>query len=428
MLKRSLLILIGGFPFFLLHAQHIQKIINEKEVSRIESVLAADDMHGRAIFTEGIDKAAAFISKEFQQAGLQKLPGLNSYLQQFVLLTPTQENASLTLDGQSLNTKNLIVVTTKTNLKVTERSNFKQVSIHSMDALFQTASAAIKQGGQTIFWIDSALSKNFNYLNYFKRSLDDNAGDVIFVLTSTLPKTFSIEATHSFKEKKLANVVGEIKGKTKPNEYVIFSAHYDHLGIGKPVNGDSIYNGANDDASGTTAVILLSKYFKKLKNNNRTIIFVAFTGEESGGFGSKYFSSHIPPEQVMAMFNIEMIGTESKWGTNSAYITGYEKTNMGDILQKNLTGTAFTFHPDPYTSENLFYRSDNATLARLGVPAHTISTSKMDNEPNYHKVSDEIGTLDMKNMAAIIQAIAISATSIIQGDDTPTRVNTDDLK
>jgi hypothetical protein len=128
------------------------------------------------------------------------------------------------------------------------------------------------------------------------------------------------------------------------------------------------------------------------------------------------------------MFNIEMIGTESKWGKNSAYITGYEKTDMGTILEKNLEGSQFKFYPDPYTKEQLFYRSDNATLARLGVPAHTISTSKMDSEPNYHRVSDEIQTLDMDNMAMVIKAIALSSASIISGKDSPSRVNTSDLR
>jgi Zn-dependent M28 family amino/carboxypeptidase len=130
----------------------------------------------------------------------------------------------------------------------------------------------------------------------------------------------------------------------------------------------------------------------------------------------------------MAMFNIEMIGTESKWGRNSAYITGYERTDMGSILQKNLQGTGFTFYPDPYPSQNLFFRSDNATLAELGVPAHTISTSKMDSEPNYHKQSDQVETLDMENMAEIIKSIALSAQTIINGKDSPTRVKVDDLK
>ncbi|MGZ3939745.1 MAG: M28 family metallopeptidase, partial [Flavisolibacter sp.] len=159
----------------------------------------------------------------------------------------------------------------------------------------------------------------------------------------------------------------------------------------------------------------------------RTLVFAAFTAEEIGEFGSQYFSKQFDPSQVVAMFNIEMIGTESKWGKNSAYITGYEKTNMGEILQNDLKGTGFTFYPDPYTDQNLFYRSDNASLAKLGVPAHTISTSKMDNEPNYHKVTDELSTLDIDNMAEIIKAIAMSSKTIISGADTPTRVKPESL-
>jgi Zn-dependent M28 family amino/carboxypeptidase len=91
-------------------------------------------------------------------------------------------------------------------------------------------------------------------------------------------------------------------------------------------------------------------------------------------------------------------------------------------LQEDLKGTAFTFYPDPYPAQNLFFRSDNATLARLGVPAHTISTSKMDSEKFYHTVDDEIGTLDTANMTEIIKAIALSSKAIIDGTKTPGRV------
>ncbi|MGL2964994.1 M20/M25/M40 family metallo-hydrolase [Flavobacterium sp. XGLA_31] len=223
------------------------------------------------------------------------------------------------------------------------------------------------------------------------------------------------------KGKSANNVIGMLPGKSKPNEYVVFSAHYDHLGI-VDYGDDKVYNGANDDASGTTAVIALARYFKELNNNERTIVFVAFTGEEVGGYGSKYFTKNINPDAVVAMFNIEMIGTESKWERNSAYITGFEKSDFGTILQKNLKGTNFNFYEDPYPSEHLFYRSDNATLAALGVPAHTISTSKMDSEPNYHQLSDEFTTLDLDNMTEIIKAIALSSESIISGKDTPSRV------
>ena len=223
------------------------------------------------------------------------------------------------------------------------------------------------------------------------------------------------------KDKKANNVIGIIPGKSKPNEYVIFSGHYDHLGM-KESGDDKVFNGANDDASGITAVITLAEFFKKKNDNARTLIFVAFTGEETGGYGSAFFSNSINADEVVAMFNIEMIGTDSKWGKNSAYITGFERSDFGTILQKNLVGSGFNFYQDPYPQEQLFYRSDNARLAALGVPAHTISTSKMDVEPNYHKLSDEINTLDMDNMTEIIKSIAISSQTIISGKDTPSRV------
>jgi hypothetical protein len=92
-------------------------------------------------------------------------------------------------------------------------------------------------------------------------------------------------------------------------------------------------------------------------------------------------------------------------------------------LQKNLTNSKFKFYADPYPDQNLFYRSDNARLAMKGVPAHTISTSKMDNEPHYHLLSDEVSTLDLDNMTEIIYAIALSSESIVNGVDTPSRIN-----
>lgn len=221
----------------------------------------------------------------------------------------------------------------------------------------------------------------------------------------------------------MANIVGVLPGRSKPDETVIFSAHYDHIGIQKPVAGDSIANGADDDASGTTAVISLAKYFSKIKTNERSLIFVAFTAEEIGGFGSKYFSQQLDPEKIIAMFNIEMIGKPSKWGQNAAFITGFERSTFGEILQENLKGTEFQIHPDPYPEQNLFYRSDNATLARLGVPAHSISTDQIPTDPYYHTVDDEVSTLDMANITAAIRGIALSSKTIVEGEDTPSRVD-----
>ncbi len=220
----------------------------------------------------------------------------------------------------------------------------------------------------------------------------------------------------------LFNVVGVIPGKTKPDEYVLFSAHYDHIGIITPMQGDSIANGADDDASGVTAVIALANYFKKIDNNARTLIFVTFTAEEIGGFGAQFFSKQLNPDKVVAMFNIEMIGKQAKFGANSAFITGFERSDFGELLQKSLAGTKFKFYPDPYPEQRLFYRSDNATLARLGVPAHTISTVQIDTDKFYHQVTDEVSTLDMNNITSTIKAIALSSRSIVAGEATPTRV------
>jgi hypothetical protein len=411
-------------------AQDANSIINKSETERIEKYLSSDELEGRKTFSKGIDKAAEFISNEFKQAGLNKFKNSNSYLQSFSKLSAKFVGASGSFDGLALDPKNVIVVTAQPTVTINETSGYELVKINKEDNFGQVARKFLTAGANFIVLVDESFSNNFSRLVQFKSNITSDQKTVIFILTNTTPTKFNIEATHKIENLALANVVGVIPGKSLANEYVIFSGHYDHLGINgaKAVSGDSIYNGANDDAAGTTAMIMLSKYFKKLNNNERTLIFVAFTAEEVGGFGAQYFSKQFDPLTVKAMFNLEMIGTESKWGKNSAYITGYEKTNMGDILQKNLEGSAFKFYPDPYTDQNLFYRSDNATLARLGVPAHTISTSKMDSEPNYHKVSDEFQTLDMDNMNEIIKAIALSSRTIISGKDTPSRVDTKQLK
>jgi hypothetical protein len=411
-------------------SQFIEKVVTKAETERIERVLSSDAMEGRRTFSPGIDKAAAFIAKEFEAAGLKSMKADNNYLQSFSIIRPKFISLNASINGSAIDNKQVIVVTIEPELIINEKAGYTLTKITAAENLNQAAGKLISANQKSIVLVDEAHAQNFSRLMRFKNNLTSTQNTVVFILTSLQPNSYTIQASHQIEKMPLANVVAMIPGKTLPNEYVIFSGHYDHLGINtrNMVNGDSIYNGANDDAAGTTAMIMLSKYYKALNNNARTILFAAFTAEEVGGYGAQYFSKQLDPAKVVAMFNIEMIGTESKWGKNSAYITGFEKTNMGAILQKNLEGSSFKFYPDPYTEQNLFYRSDNATLARLGVAAHTISTSKMDSEPNYHKASDQIETLDLDNMNEIIKAIALSAQSIIAGKDTPSRVDTTQLK
>ena len=220
----------------------------------------------------------------------------------------------------------------------------------------------------------------------------------------------------------LSNIIGVLEGTSKKEEWVVISAHYDHLGILKPVEGDSIANGADDDASGVTAVLALANYWKKKGGNKRTIVFICFTGEEQGLWGSTYFGTQIKPENCIAGINIEMIGKDSKFGPKTAFLTGFERSDFGKIIESNLKGSDYHLFPDPYKNFNLFFRSDNTSLARLGVPAHTISTCPIDRDQYYHTVNDEIETLDMQTIANTISAIALGTESIIMGEDTPGRI------
>jgi hypothetical protein len=427
-MKKVFLIIISGFVN-VSFAQDIDKIINAREVERIEKMLAADSMQGRKIFTPAIDKAADFIAGEFAKSKLSFFGDATSYFQEFMVTKAKPLEIRGMLDGDSLQWHNTAAYTTAEELNITSFEGHKIIVVKKDDDLYNIVLSLFDMQQNALILVDTAHARNFKAIQYFTSNPKYlSAASQIFILTANLnPTTINLHIKNQLSELSLKNVVGEIPGRLKKDEYVIFSGHYDHIGVGKPdANLDSIYNGANDDASGTAAVIMLSKYFSQVKNNERTIVFVAFTAEEIGGFGSRYFSRQINADKVAAMFNIEMIGTDSKWGKNSAYVSGYEKSDMGKILQGNLVNSKFRFEPDPYPLQNLFYRSDNATLAALGVPAHTISTSKMEqppnDEPNYHKVTDEISTLDMNNMAEIIKAIAISSRSIVNGKDTPTRI------
>ena len=422
-MKKIFSLIILFFAATISFAQKALDVINKAEVLRIENYLASDELKGRKPGTAGIDKAADFIANEFKNYGLKFSAGETSYKQNFTFVKTKYITASGLVDSLKLEPSDIIAITTDSILSINEKDNYKKAIIKKDENLFFAAQDILKKEENQIVFVDRFFKNDFSKLKRFKREGLKTNYSIVFVLANN-PTKYNVDVSHKITAINYTNVLGVLPGKSKKNEMVVFSGHYDHLGVtSKPLAGDSIYNGANDDAAGTTAVMMLANYFAKQKNNERTLIFVAFTAEEIGGFGSSYFSTHnIDANKIVAMFNLEMIGTESKWGKNSAYITGFEKSDFGKILQKNLQGSAFHFEPDPYPSENLFYRSDNATLAALGVPAHTISTSKMDSEKNYHKLTDEVSTLDIENMTEVIKAIVISSKTIVSGKDTPSRV------
>ncbi len=238
----------------------------------------------------------------------------------------------------------------------------------------------------------------------------------------TYRQTFSFTPRRSNTEITGSNIIGVLEGKSKKDEMVIISAHYDHIGMKKEGEGDLIFNGANDDATGVTGVLALAEYFAEKGDNERTIVFIAFTAEEMGLIGSKHFGEGIDASKFIAGINLEMIGKQPATGPKTAWLTGFDRSDFGKIIQKNLEGTEYKLYPDPYPKFRLFFRSDNASLARLGVPSHTFSTTQIDKDPDYHQVSDEAETLDVGIITETIKAVARGTESIINGKDTPSRV------
>jgi hypothetical protein len=221
--------------------------------------------------------------------------------------------------------------------------------------------------------------------------------------------------------KVLLNVVGVLPGRSLANEAIIFSAHYDHVGTDGSA-GDYILNGANDDASGVTALLSLAHYYSKKNDNERTLIFCAFSGEELGLYGSSYFAQKIPSDSVAAMINIEMIGMHNVAGKNGFYLTGSHYSDLNNIMKENLKGGSVKLVKEASIEKRLFQRSDNYPFALKGIPAHTIMCSD-DDDACYHSACDEARRIDIDNMTNIIRAIPVAVRSLVDGRQKPKRIN-----
>ncbi len=218
------------------------------------------------------------------------------------------------------------------------------------------------------------------------------------------------------------NIVGVVEGNDPvlKNEFIILSAHYDHIGFDKKgVNGDFINNGANDDASGTTAVAEMAKYFSIAKNNKRSILFVFFAGEEKGLLGSKHLAKKLKAQdfKLYAQFNIEMIGVPMK-RDYLAYITGFDKSNMAGKINEYTGKNTIGFLPKE-AEYQLFYRSDNFSFYDVfKVPCQSVSTFDFENFEFYHHVSDDFKAMDIPHMTSFIQELLPAVTQMV---NTPTQ-------
>lgn len=208
-------------------------------------------------------------------------------------------------------------------------------------------------------------------------------------------------------DKTAYNIVGYIEGTDKKlkNEFVVIGAHYDHIGmLQNGVNGDVIVNGANDNATGTTAVTEVAKYFAKFKNNKRSVLFVFFSAEEKGLLGSKHLTAKLKEQKMdlYFMFNFEMIGVPMKDKGMDFYLTGFGKSNMATIINE-YAGEKLVGYLPIETKYMLFRASDNYPFfTEFNVPAQTVSTFDFENFQFYHQPDDEFELMDTKHMTTVI--------------------------
>jgi Zn-dependent M28 family amino/carboxypeptidase len=178
----------------------------------------------------------------------------------------------------------------------------------------------------------------------------------------------------------------------------------------------TIMHGANDDASGTTAVLELAQALSGGKQPRRSILFVCYGSEELGGFGSRYFGEHppVPLDQIVANIEFEMIGAQDpKLPKDTLMMTGFDRSNLGAALKAH--GALVT--GDPYPEQHFFQRSDNYALALKGVVAHTVSGWAV--TPTYHQPTDTLANLDIPFMAKAIQSLVAPAEWLANSDFVP---------
>jgi hypothetical protein len=304
---------------------------SEGSVRELLATLAADSMEGRGTATRGSARAAAYIARQFQAAGLEAA-GDSGYFQRVPLAmqTVTRNNVTRTLPR---------------------------------------------------------LMPSFAALDTVPRERRANGVNVVGILRGSDP------------------ALGE--------EAVLIDAHYDHLGIGRAVDGDSIYNGADDDASGVVAVIEIARVLAAGPRPKRTVIFLATTGEEVGLLGTRWYIQQpvVPLARTVANLEIEMIGRPDSLagGRGRGWLTGYERSTMGEMLAAN----GIPIVPDARPDQNFYMRSDNIAFARLGVVAHVISSFNLHRD--YHTPKDDLTHVDFGHMAQVVDAAARASRLLADG-------------
>jgi hypothetical protein len=462
--------------------QQIGERLTANDLKADVSFLASDVLEGRGTPSKGLDIAAEFIAAQFRRAGLEPV-GDDGYFQTapFANVTPNTDGLEFTLEGggQTLHAdKQALAIQTGAALDLSHAGAFKLLSTDTaaMDALTpeqvkgkvllleipaapaQPAAAGRggrggRGGGVSNSLLQAAAKAQVALVVVVRPAgqtqntgqtpqLKDNSPGAVPVISVTdeaihaaveaarpgpMEGTVSAHmAAPTVVPVKLCNVIGVLRGSDPvlKDTFVVLTGHYDHLGIRGTGPGDHIFNGANDDASGTSSVIEIAHTLSGLPSRpKRSIIFIALFGEERGDLGSHYYAQHpiFPLAKTIADVNLEQLGRTDENGEGQKIgqfnLTGFDYTNMPAVFRQYGEMTGIKVVKDEAKSDPYFSRSDNAAFADVGVPSTTLSVTYAFSD--YHGAGDEWPKLDYENMAKVDRTIALAAYHMADSTEEP---------
>ena len=415
-----------------------QTAISERSVAAHEAFLSSDALQGRGSATRDEAIAAAYVAAEFQSYGLAPAPGMNGYLQTATIIRDKlSAPASLTVGGVATAAPTVITssgkpvsgpLTIMADSDVSKLPSEGVVLATSKDAdpmaFFRAASG--KHIQLLILRESDATRKIIPMLGgprlptYLEGNAPSSRSNIVVLPDAAVDALASqagapVMLTVSTTEERAAttNAIGYLKGSDPAAGTLLFSAHLDHLGVR---SDGTIMHGANDDASGTTAVLELAQALASGKQPKRSILFVCYGSEEIGEYGSTYFGQHppVPLSQIVANIEFEMIGAQDpKLPRDTLMMTGFDRSNLGAALKQH--GARVT--GDPYPEEHFFERSDNYALALKGVVAHTVSGWAV--TPTYHQPTDTFANLNIAFMTNAIRSLVGPAEWLANSDFVP---------
>ena len=418
--------------------QQTKWIVEPQWVAAHEAFLASDALQGRGSATRDEAIAAAYVASQFQSYGLAHAPGMASYLQgATVIREKLARPARLTVDGVTITPTLLmssgapvagtLAVATSADPAALPAGDIVLVSAGDADPIAFYRAASARHVKLLLLAQTAATDKMVAMFGggprlptYLDGQPPQTRGTVAIVpadqvaaLARQAGKTVTLDVATTQQRDTTTNAIGYLKGSDPEAGTLLFTAHLDHLGV---LPDGTIMHGANDDASGTTAVLELAHALAAGQRPKRSILFVCYGSEEIGEFGSTWFGEHppIPLDQIVANVEFEMIGAQDpKLPEGTMMMTGFDRSNLGAALKAH--GALVT--GDPYPDQHFFERSDNYALALKGIVAHTVSGWAV--TPTYHQPSDTIANLNLPFMTRAIQSLIAPAEWLANSDFKP---------